>query len=75
MRRTSIAPKASCLDPFGCDIGTRSFDLNPLTHIVANGDPHRFEFLINANDVRYGPHVYSALVGFAGYLKIILCDQ
>jgi hypothetical protein len=37
---TSIAPKASRVDPIlGCDIGTRSLDLDTLAHIVANGDP------------------------------------
>src|SRR6516164_3346848 len=73
-RRTSIVPKASCLDPFGCDIGTRSFDLYPLTHIVANRDPHCFGFLRNGNDVRDGPHVDSALVDLPSHLKI-LYDQ
>src|SRR3974390_2429283 len=71
LRRTSIVPKASRLDPFGCDIGTRSFDLDPLIHIVANGDPHCFGFLINTNDVRYGPHLDGALVDLPGHLKIL----
>ena len=71
--RTSIAPKASCLDPFGCDIGARSCDLDPLTPIVANGGPHCFGFLINGNDVRYSPHVDSALVGLPGHLNWRSC--
>ena len=71
LRGTSIVPEASRLDPFCCDIGTRSFDLDPLTHIVADGDPHCFGFLINDNDVRYGPHVDSALVGLPGHLKVL----
>ena len=72
--RASIILKASRLDPFCSDIGTRSFDLDPLAPIVANGFPHCFGFLMNGNDVRYGPYVDSALVGLPGHLKI-LYDQ
>src|SRR6516165_706869 len=72
--RASTVPQASRLDPFGGDIGARSFDLDPLTHIVTNSNPHCFGFLMNGNDVRYGPHVDSALVDLPGHLKI-LYDQ
>src|SRR5262249_44970370 len=70
----STVLNASRLDPFGCDIGARSFDLDPLTPIVANGQPHCSALLMNGNGVRYCPHVDSALVGLPGHLKI-LYDQ
>src|SRR6516165_5678142 len=73
--RASTVPQASRLDPFGSDIGARSFGLDPFAPIVANGLPHCSGFLMNGNDVRYGPHVDSALVDLAGHLKIILCDR